>query len=40
MGGIWGYDETRIAIRVESLNKDTFGTSHFVLRREVVLFQR
>ena len=25
---------------VELLNKDTFGTSHFVLYREVVLFQR
>ena len=25
---------------VEPLNKDTFGTSHFVLSREVVLFQR
>ena len=25
---------------VEPLNKDTFGTSHFVLCREVVFFQR
>ena len=29
-----------IIITVEPLNKDTFGTSRFVLCREVVLLQR
>ena len=33
-------DKPKFEDSVEPLNKDTFGTRHFVLCREVVLFQR
>ena len=29
-----------LLLTMEPLNKDTFGTSHFVLCREVILFER